>query len=214
MTTFPATASGGMSRESLKGIATTTRSPKRAASSAVVARAGSPSSAARSLKVSGPRELLMATSCPASVKWPASVDPMWPAPMMPIFISLVVCPARARSNAPLRGRSTLGLQPGVARLDHFGELIGLEPQAPADLADALHTCASRPLLQPRGEVLELGQDLRLGRQACGPPLKGCRDVRGGHAADVGRVDEPIEVADQAAHGIEFAHASLVRGHRA
>jgi hypothetical protein len=54
--------------EAVNGIATTTSSPKRPASSAVIACTRSPSSAASSRSVAGPRELLIATSWPAAAK--------------------------------------------------------------------------------------------------------------------------------------------------
>ena len=52
----------------------------------VEAVALSPNSAARSSSVCGPRELLIATSCPALTKSLAAFAPMLPAPIIPIFI--------------------------------------------------------------------------------------------------------------------------------
>jgi len=66
------------------GIATRISSPNDAASSTVAARARSPSSSTSAVRVSGPRELAMATSCPASMKSLAAVDPILPLPMIPI----------------------------------------------------------------------------------------------------------------------------------
>src|ERR1043165_4403076 len=86
MTTLPLRISaGGRPSGVRQGIASRTMSPKRAASSTVAAWAWSPSSATNSLRLSGPRELLMATSCPARVKSLATVAPIMPAPMIPIF---------------------------------------------------------------------------------------------------------------------------------
>src|SRR5918992_8262 len=61
----------------------TTTSPNRAASAAVIAQARPPRSSITAWRVSGPRELLIATWCPARTKCRASVPPMCPAPMMP-----------------------------------------------------------------------------------------------------------------------------------
>src|SRR6476659_9581501 len=71
-------------------------SPKRAASSAVAACARSPSCVSRSRSESGPRELLMATSWPAFTKCCASVEPMWPAPIIPIFMGLSLLPGSSQ----------------------------------------------------------------------------------------------------------------------
>src|SRR5689334_2452233 len=62
-----------------------TTSPRRAASFTVTGVA--PVSCARALRVSGPRELATNTLCPSAVKRRVSEPPMWPAPMMPMFIS-------------------------------------------------------------------------------------------------------------------------------
>src|SRR5450631_12788 len=64
-------------------MATTTRSPAPAASSAVAARAIGPSSPVSSLSVSGPRELLSTTACPAATASRATVPPIIPLPMNP-----------------------------------------------------------------------------------------------------------------------------------
>src|SRR5450755_4349023 len=64
-------------------MATTTRSPAPAASSAVAARAMGPSSLVSSLRVSGPRELLSTTACPAATASRATVLPIIPLPMNP-----------------------------------------------------------------------------------------------------------------------------------
>src|SRR5215208_2180971 len=68
-------------------MATRTASPNDAASSTLPARAPSPRAATSSDKVSGPREFAIATSCPASTKSRAVVDPMLPPPMIPMRIS-------------------------------------------------------------------------------------------------------------------------------
>ena len=59
--------------------------PKVAASAAVPTRARSPSSAASAGRVSGSREKLTSTSCPARVNIRAVLPPIRPAPIIPIF---------------------------------------------------------------------------------------------------------------------------------
>jgi len=47
-----------------------------------------PVSDAKSKSVCGPRELATKTLCPNAVRQRVSVPPIWPAPIMPIFITL------------------------------------------------------------------------------------------------------------------------------
>src|ERR1043166_5755167 len=61
-----------------------TTSPRRAASVTVTGVA--PVSCARAARVSGPLELATNTLWPSALKRRVSEPPMWPAPMMPIFI--------------------------------------------------------------------------------------------------------------------------------
>src|ERR1700749_4060239 len=89
------------------GMATTTRSPASAACPAVAAVASGPSSATRSCSVSGPRELLITTLCPAATLSRATVPPIIPLPMKPIVV--MTPPTLGRS------RSFLGLTPGPQR---------------------------------------------------------------------------------------------------
>src|SRR5689334_11410702 len=70
-------------------MVTTTTSPAVAASAAVAARAPGPSSATRSARVSGPRLLLITTSCPAARARRATVLPMLPLPMNPHVVMAV-----------------------------------------------------------------------------------------------------------------------------
>jgi hypothetical protein len=70
----------------LTGMLTTTRSPASAACAAVAAVASGPSSATRSCSVSGPRELLSTTRCPAATLSRATVPPIIPLPMKPIVV--------------------------------------------------------------------------------------------------------------------------------
>src|ERR1700757_2952829 len=65
-------------------MVTITTSPLRAASFAVTAFA--PVSAAKSRSVSGPRELATKTLCPSVVRRRVNVPPIFPAPIIPMFI--------------------------------------------------------------------------------------------------------------------------------
>src|SRR5579862_3356994 len=76
---------------------TSTRSPASAACSAVPARASGPSSAASSASVSGPRELLSTTWCPAATLSLATVPPIIPLPMMPTVVMTPPTPDPVRS---------------------------------------------------------------------------------------------------------------------
>src|SRR6266508_235417 len=71
---------------------TTTRSPGAAASAGVAARARGPSSATRSLRVCGPRELLSTRSYPAATANRATVPPMFPLPMKPTVVMSLANP--------------------------------------------------------------------------------------------------------------------------
>ncbi len=86
MTVFPASGTAGKLGNALTGTVTTTMSPVAAASPLVAADARGPSSAAVSASVSGPRELLSTTWCPASMASRAMVLPMYPLPMNPTVV--------------------------------------------------------------------------------------------------------------------------------
>ena len=76
----------------MTGIATTTRSPASAACSPVAAVASGPSSSMRSFSVSGPRELLSTTWCPAATLSLATVPPIIPLPMKPTVVMTAPTP--------------------------------------------------------------------------------------------------------------------------
>jgi hypothetical protein len=86
MTVFPASGAAGESGKALTGTVTTTMSPAAAASPLVAADARGPSSAAVSAIVSGPRELLSTTWCPASTASRAMALPICPLPMNPTVV--------------------------------------------------------------------------------------------------------------------------------
>jgi hypothetical protein len=88
----------GSSRYCPKGVASRTMSPKVAASETVAARALAPGSLIRSVSDSGPRELLMATSWPASVNRRAAVLLMLPDPI--VFSSVAVRNSREQTRVP------------------------------------------------------------------------------------------------------------------
>lgn len=74
----------GSAETALSGMVTTTTWAPRAASAAVTAVA--PVSFASAASVSGPRELATDTSWPSAVRRLVRLPPMFPAPMMPIFM--------------------------------------------------------------------------------------------------------------------------------
>src|SRR6202034_4843509 len=76
---------------------TSTRSPIAAAFAQEAARALGPSSATRSARVSGPRELLSTTSIPASTASLATVPPILPHPISPRVVIVTGNPARPES---------------------------------------------------------------------------------------------------------------------
>ncbi len=86
MTVFPASGAAGKLGKALTGTVTTTMSPAAAASPLVAADARGPSSAAVSASVSGPRELLSTTWCPASMASRAMALPICPLPMNPTVV--------------------------------------------------------------------------------------------------------------------------------
>src|SRR3984893_8279658 len=82
-----ANKSRGRSGTFFSGIVTTTTSPNLAAS--LTDTGFAPVSAAKSASDSGPRELATATSCPKAVKRWVRVPPICPAPIIPIFITVL-----------------------------------------------------------------------------------------------------------------------------
>src|SRR5260370_40918854 len=97
MTTFPASGPAGTLWTARNGIVTTTSSPPSDASCPVTARASGPSSAARSVRVSGPRELLSSTWCPAATASRATVPPVRPLPISPSVVMDAPTPGARRS---------------------------------------------------------------------------------------------------------------------
>src|ERR1700761_7651243 len=99
------------------GVATTTMPPASAVSSTFSARAIGPSSATRSFSVSGPRELLSTTVCPAATLSRATVPPILPLPMNPmVAIPPILSPPVG--NIPGRGRADLVV--AEVLVDHAG----------------------------------------------------------------------------------------------
>ena len=86
MTVFPASGAADNPGKALTGTETTTMSPAAAASPLVAADARGPSSATVSASISGPRELLSTTWCPASMASRAMVLPSCPLPMNPTVV--------------------------------------------------------------------------------------------------------------------------------
>jgi hypothetical protein len=74
-----------------------------------------PSSAARSARVSGPRELLSTTWCPASMASRAIALPICPLPMNPTVISRSPCRGEGHRDFDNAQR--------IARVDRLGGLI-------------------------------------------------------------------------------------------
>src|SRR5688500_4802234 len=88
MTVFPISAKAGRCGKALSGTETTTMSPAFAASQLVAADAHGPSSTIVSAIVSGPRELLSTTWCPAWMARRAMALPICPLPMIPTVVIL------------------------------------------------------------------------------------------------------------------------------
>src|SRR5207244_2701659 len=87
-------------------MVTTMRSTPRTASGTDTAVA--PVSAAKSDSVSGPREFATKTLCPSAVRRRVSVPPIWPAPMMPIFMFAsygLIAEATGGSRKPMSASS-------------------------------------------------------------------------------------------------------------
>src|SRR5579859_465618 len=106
MTTLPASGPAGTFWNARSGIVSTTRSAPSAASGPVPARASGPSSRASSWSVSGPRELLRMTGCPAATASFATVPPMRPLPTSPTVVMDAVTPVGRRAFRP--GRPAAG----------------------------------------------------------------------------------------------------------
>jgi hypothetical protein len=104
MTVFPASGAAGKLGKALTGTVTTTMSPAAAASPLVAADARGPSSAAVSASVSGPRELLSTTWCPASTASRAMAEPMDPLPMNPTVVIFLASFQKSRTLVICRTR--------------------------------------------------------------------------------------------------------------
>src|SRR6201992_2238003 len=104
------------------GVATTTMSPASAASATLSARPPGPSSATRSFSVSGPRELLSTTMCPAATLSRATVLPILPLPMNPM---VAIPPMISPPGPGLPGRGLGGeLVVADVLVDHAGAHVG------------------------------------------------------------------------------------------
>ena len=121
----------------------------------------------------------------------------------------------AQTSRPIGHGGGLALrsEPGVTRLDHAREIVGLVAQLHPDLADSLHARARRSFPQSRAKVLELREHLRLRGQPGRVPLERICDLGRRDGADGRGGDECFEVGDQAAHRLELAQAALVGCHR-
>src|SRR5437899_2908539 len=131
---------------------TTTRSPAAAASAAVAAVARGPSSSTRSLRVSGPRELLNTTSYPAAAANRATVAPMFPLPIKPIVVISVVTatPSAQALEADLvcvKPRRQ-GHGPG-SQLHADAELVRLQCCSSCQLLTRQSSGESQVILDPR-----------------------------------------------------------------
>jgi hypothetical protein len=115
MTVFPASGAAGKPGKALTGTVTTTMSPAAAASPLVAADAAGPSSAARSASVSGPRELLSTTLCPAAMASRAMALPICPLPMNPTVVMF---------QLPFRGAVALSCAGSVVIEDPRPQLAG------------------------------------------------------------------------------------------
>src|SRR6266403_3280081 len=135
-------------------MGTTTRSTPRTASGTDTAVA--PVSAAKSESVSGPREFATKTLCPSSVRRRVSVPPIWPAPMMPIFMfasyGLIAeatggsrKPMSASSGADYPARQYMGLN--FYREDPRSPHMNLKPARVGGSGDGAGNTAPHEFLQ-------------------------------------------------------------------
>src|ERR1019366_1237040 len=129
MTVFPASGAVGKSGKAWTGTVTTTMSPAAAASQLVAAAARGPSSAAVPRSVSGPRELLSTTRCPASMASRATVLPICPLPMIPTVVIFSASLQKSRTLLMCRIRCDPGPCPSargeVVAVVQVGEQAGL-----------------------------------------------------------------------------------------
>src|ERR1017187_202283 len=127
MTVFPASGAAGKLGKALTGTVTTTMSPAAAASPLVAADARGPSSAARSASVSGPRELLSTTWCPASMASRAMALPICPLPMNPTVVIFSASLPEDPGHLPdsLRSGSLPSAGGEVVAVVQIGEQAGL-----------------------------------------------------------------------------------------
>src|SRR5258708_3732085 len=129
MTVFPASGAAGKLGKALTGTVTTTMSPAAAASPLVAADAAGPSSAAVSASVSGPRELLSITWCPAAMASRAMALPICPLPMNPTVVIFSASLQKSRILVICRIRCDPGSLPSaggeVVAVVQIGEQAGL-----------------------------------------------------------------------------------------
>src|SRR6202034_1657253 len=129
MTVFPASGAAGTLGKALTGTVTTTMSPAAAASPLVAADARGPRLAARSASVSGPRELLSTTWCPAAMASRAMALPICPLPMNPTVVISSASLRKSRTLVICRIRCDPGSLPSaggeVVAVVQIGEQAGL-----------------------------------------------------------------------------------------
>src|ERR1700735_3282931 len=158
MTVFPASGAAGKLGMALTGPVTTTMSPAAAASPLVAADARGPSSAARSARVSGPRELLSTTWCPASMASRAMALPICPLPMNPTVVIFSASLRKSRTLVICRIRCDPGSLPSaggevvaVVQIGEQARLSGFPTEGPAGDEDG-RRAALRHYVREESEV--------------------------------------------------------------
>src|SRR5882757_548156 len=138
MTVFAASGAAGTLGKALTGTVTTTMSPAAAASPLVAADARGPSSATVSASVSGPRELLSITWCPAAMASRAMAQPICPLPMNPTVVIFSASLQKSRILVICRTRCDPGSLPSaggevmaVVQIGEQAGLSGLPAEGPA-----------------------------------------------------------------------------------
>src|SRR5450432_292367 len=130
-----------------------------AASAVIPARASGPSSPASSCSVSGPREVLTPTWCPAATASPATVPPIIPLPMNPTVVMQAATPGR---------RQSFRLGPG-AGFDAGASLPSGWRRHRPDMLGADHTIVSMGVLGMEDTVVGAGVLGRPGLSGEGRP---------------------------------------------
>src|SRR3984893_39374 len=138
MTVFPASGAAGKLGKPLTATVPTTMSPAAATSPLLPADARGPSSATVSANVSGPRELLSTTWCPASTASRAMALPSCPLPMNPTVVIFSASLQKSRTLVICRIRCDPGSLPSaggeVMAVVQIGEqawLSGFPAEGPA-----------------------------------------------------------------------------------